>query len=229
VWQSLFDDVKDHRFTVLAVAMDQPEAARPWIEQAQPTYPCLIDRDHHLADLYNLVNVPQALWIDEQGRIVRPPEIAGWNDGFRQRDRETMTLPEAALAERVRIKNQYIDAVRDWVLHGAASVNALDEARAAAKLKLPPDTAAEAHARFRLGLHLLRQGQTDEAQALMAEATRLNPDSWAMWRQAAEKDQRGIASGPEFWARVDALGSRQYYEPADIAPPDPAGAPSKGS
>jgi len=56
-----------------------------------------------------------------------------------------------------------------------------------------------------------------EAAAQMAEASRLNPDSWAMWRQAAQKDQRGLASGPEFWARVDALGERPYYEPADIA------------
>ena len=50
---------------------------------ARPTYPCLIDRDHHVADLYNLVNVPQAVWIDEHGRIVRPPETAGSTDGFR--------------------------------------------------------------------------------------------------------------------------------------------------
>jgi hypothetical protein len=26
----------------------------------------------------------------------------------------------------------------------------------------------------------------------------------------------GLASGPAFWARVDALGERSYYEPAQI-------------
>ena len=56
------------------------DAARPWIEAAKPDYPCLIDRDHHVADLYNMVNVPQAVWIDEEGRIVRPPENAGSSD-----------------------------------------------------------------------------------------------------------------------------------------------------
>jgi peroxiredoxin len=45
---------------VLAVALDGREAARPWIEAAAPGYPCLIDRDHRVAELYNLVNVPQA-------------------------------------------------------------------------------------------------------------------------------------------------------------------------
>jgi len=85
--------MKDHGFTVLAVALDQPETARPWIEAAAATYPCLIDRDHHLADLYNMVNVPQAVWIDEEGRIVRPPETAGSMDAFRAMDRKTFTIP----------------------------------------------------------------------------------------------------------------------------------------
>jgi AhpC/TSA family protein len=219
VWQSLYDELKDHAFTVLAVALDHADAARPWIEAAKATYPCVIDREHHLADLYNLVNVPQAVWIDERGRIVRPPETAGSTDGFRAMDRKTFATPDAVLAERNRVKTLYIGAVRDWVLRGAASVNALDETQAAARLQVPDDTIAEAHARFRLGQHLLREGLTIEAQAQIAEAVRLHPDSWAMWRQSAAKDQRGLAAGPEFWARVDALGSKPYYPQADIAEP----------
>ena len=216
VWQSLFGDMKDHGFTVLAVAMDQPETARPWIEAAAATYPCLIDRDHHLADLYNMVNVPQAVWIDEEGRIVRPPETAGSMDAFRAMDRKTFTIPDEVMAERNRVKTQYFDAVRDWVLRGSGSVHAMNATRAAEKLKLPDATIAEAHARFHLGRYLLREGREAEAQVQMAEASRLHPDSWAMWRQAAAKDTRGLASGPEFWKRVDALGSRYYYPPAEI-------------
>jgi hypothetical protein len=44
-----------------------------------------------------------------------------------------------------------------------------------------------------------------------------------MWRQAAKKNERGLASGPEFWARVDSLGSRPYYPQADIAAPAQTG------
>ena len=208
--------MKDHGFTVLAVALDQPETARSWIEAAAATYPCLIDRDHHLADLYNMVNVPQAVWIDEEGRIVRPPETAGSMDAFRAMDRKTFTIPDEVVAERNRVKTQYFDAVRDWVLRGSVSVYAMNAARAAEKLKLPDAAIAEAHARFHLGRYLLREGQEAEAQVQMAEASRLHPDSWAMWRQAAAKDIRGLASGPEFWNRVDALGSRCYYPPAEI-------------
>jgi hypothetical protein len=37
-----------------------------------------------------------------------------------------------------------------------------------------------------------------------------------MWRQAADLDEVGKASGPEFWERVRALGDRPYYTPPDL-------------
>ena len=218
MWQSLVQELKDEGFTVLAIALDTAEAARPWIEAAKPTYPCLIDADHHVAALYHLVNVPQAVWIDEAGRIVRPPETAGSDDAFRQMDRTTGAIPPQANAARLQRKAAYLDAVRHWARHGAASANALPAAQAAARLPRPSDAEAEAHAWFRLGQHLRRQGQEAEAVAAFAKATVLHPSSWAMWRQAAPKDARGLASGAAFWARVDALGDRPYYPPADLAP-----------
>jgi hypothetical protein len=220
VWQSLYEATKDHGFTVLAIALDQPEAARPWIEVASPGYPCLIDRDHLTAELYNLVNVPQAVWIDEAGRMVRPPETAGSTDGFRAMDRKNFTMPQVALEEHQRVKTAYLDAVRDWAVHGAASPYALDANAVMARLLVPDAAIAEAHAHFRLGQALLRDGQTVEAAAEFAEATRLHPDSWAMWRQAADKDARGLAVGEAFWRRVDALGDRPYYAPVDLGQPD---------
>lgn len=214
MWQSLFDELKDLGFTVLAVALDEPEAARPWIEAVAPAYPCLIDREHRSADLYGLVNVPQATWIDEAGRIVRPPETAGSTDGFRAMDRQTFSIPQAVLDERDRVKRDYFDAVRDWARQGEAS----RFVPAAASGVPPPadDGVAEAHARFRLGRHLQQQGHADEAQVQWTHAARLHPASWAIWRQAADKNERGLAAGPAFWARVDALGDRPYYPLPDI-------------
>lgn len=215
MWQALYNDLRDRNFMVLAVALDEPVAARPWIDAAKPEFPCLIDRAHHLAELYGFVNVPEAVWIDETGRIVRPPETAGSTDGFRSMDRKSFALPEAAAAERTHVKQVYFAAVRDWV-RNPSSRHALDPARAAQRMRSPEPAIAEAHARFRLGQHLVRQGKSAEAEAQLAEAVRLHPASWSMWRQAAPKDARGLASGPAFWARVDALGSRPYYLPIDM-------------
>ena len=60
---------------IVAVAEESrgAEHARQWIEQAKAEYWCLIDAEHHVAELYGMVNVPQAVWIDETGHIVRPP------------------------------------------------------------------------------------------------------------------------------------------------------------
>jgi AhpC/TSA family len=217
VWQALYADLKDRDFMVMAVAMDaRPDAARPWIEAAKPTYVCVIDQNHRVAELYNMVNVPQAVWIDEAGRIVRPTESAGAYEGFRSMDRQTFKLPDDVASVTSRAKQTYIEAVRDWVINGRSSIHAFDPDQATAHLRLPDENIALAHAHFRLGQHLLRQAKDAEAQAHFAEARRLHPDSWNIWRQTAAVDARGLASGPEFWVRVDALGSRRYYAPVDM-------------
>ena len=216
MWQKLYQDLSAQNFTVLAIAMDVPDAARPWIEAAKPTYPCLIDREHRVADLYDMVNVPQAVWIDEAGRIVRPPENAGAMDSLRYRDKTTRQLPDDKLAERDRIKAAYVEAVRDWAMKGSASAHVLDAATIRARTRLPDDNVATAHAHFRLAQHLARGGNTDEAKVHFAQASRLHPDSWNIWRQGAAKDATGLAATPEFWARVDSLGDQPYYLPIDM-------------
>ena len=217
MWQKIIDEAKDRNFTVIAVALDTPEAARPWIEAARPTYPCLIDREHHVADLYGMVNVPDAVWIDETGHIVRPTENAGGYDAFRQMDRTTRQVPAAALAERDRVKSAYVEAVRDWALNGTASRHVLTPDEVLARLKTEDDGVAQAFVHFRLAQYLLKLGNSAEAAEHFAEASRLHPASWAIWRQAAEKDPSGLATGPGFWSRVDALGSKPYYRAVEAA------------
>jgi hypothetical protein len=211
----MFDSLKAENFMVVAVAEESggAEAARPWIDQAAPDYLCLIDQDHRLSALYGMVNVPQSVWIDESGRIVRGPETAGSTDHFRQMDRATRTLAPELQTARTDARTRYMDAVRDWVLTGRHALN--DEAARAA---LPHITrkVALAHAHFQLGVWLHRHGETAEAAMHLAEASRLHPDSWTMWRQAAELDTPGKAGGDAFWARVAALGDRPYYPQPDL-------------
>jgi tetratricopeptide (TPR) repeat protein len=216
VWQNIYEELKDHGFMVMAVAMDTPEAARPFIEAAKPGYISLIDRDHHVSALFNMVNVPEAVWIDEQGHIVRPAENAGWYEGFRWRNRETGEMPADAAEKTARAKRIYMDAVRDWALKGAASRHALSDVNAQSHLRRPDDNIALAHAHFRLGRYLQRNGHNDDAQKYFHEAKRLHPDSWNIWRQTAGRNENGFAAGPEFYERVDALGERRYYEQVKI-------------
>jgi hypothetical protein len=215
VWQDLSDSLKTENFAVVAVAEDSggADVVRPWIEQAKPMYPCLIDMDHRVAALYGMVNVPQCVWIDETGHIVRPPETAGSTDHFRRMDPVTRTLSAEDQAARAAARAAYLDAVQDWVRTGRYALDA-DLARE----KLPHITSdmALADANFRLGIWLRRNGRQTEAAPFLAEASRLHPESWNMWRQAAAVNESGLAAGPEFWDRVRALGDRPYYKPPDL-------------
>lgn len=200
---------------VVAVAQESRGAghARPWIEQAKSTYWQLIDTEHRLEDLYNLVNVPQAVWIDEQGRIVRPPETAGSTDHFRRMDLKTRSMSPQDQAERQAARDAYMQAVRDWV---RTDKHALPADSVRANLPKVTPAIAEARARFRLGVWLRANGRAAEGDLQMAEASRLHPDSWSMWRQAADLDEVGKASGPDFWKRVQALGDKPYYPPPKL-------------
>ncbi len=200
---------------VVAVAEESrgAEHARPWIDQAKSDYWQLIDAEHRLEDLYNLVNVPQAIWIDEQGTIVRPPETAGSTDHFRRMDLKTRSMSPKDQEERLAARQAYMEAVRAWVTTGKHTL-AGDAARAALP-KVTPEI-AEARARFRLGVWLRANGRAAEGDRQMAEASRLYPESWSLWRQAADLDEVGKASGPDFWKRVQALGDKPYYPPPKL-------------
>ena len=217
MWQALYEELADRGFVVIAVAMDSREGdALPWIAAARPTYPTLIDREHRLADLYGIVNVPQAVWIDEAGRIVRPAEPAGAYEGFRKMDRTTREMPEDAARLTAHAKVTYLDAIRDWVRHGAKSPHALDAARAREHLPALREDTARAQAMFRLGQLLVRRGEREEGERWIREASRLHPESWCIWRQGAGVNEAGLAALPDFWQRVDALGEDRYYARVDM-------------
>jgi hypothetical protein len=196
-----------------------------WSRAASPTYPCLIDTDHVVAELFRIVNVPTAVWIDEGGVIVRPVENAGNSDTFRVIDRTTFAAPPEAVAIGRQTRSAYLNAVRDWVEKGPSSVHAFPPEEVVRRLGHGDRDDRTAAVNFRLGVHLFRTGAPDAAQRYFEEAVRLRPDSWAFRRQALQLAEPGhigeIVAGPEFWVAVDALGDDFY-----AAPPDMEGMPA---
>ena len=70
MWQALYEELGDKGFVPISVALDESaEAARPYIEKANPQHPSLIDTEHVVAHRYGLINVPAVVWIDEDGKI----------------------------------------------------------------------------------------------------------------------------------------------------------------
>ena len=66
------------------MALDADElAVREWATKENLTMPVLIDKFHIVADLYGIVNVPAAIWVDENNKIVRPADSIPGSDMFR--------------------------------------------------------------------------------------------------------------------------------------------------
>ena len=218
VWQALYTELADTNFVPITVALDTrgPEAARPWIEAAKPTYPSLIDRHHVVAELYDMINVPNAVWINEDGRIVRPRETAGSADAFRKMDRTNFTIPKEASDELRATRAGYLDALRDWARNGEKSPYALSEDEVLRRMAGANPDHALAATHFRMGEQLHEAGFAEDAQHHFAEAKRLRPESWSYKRQAWNLEHELKSGGPEFWAAVDALGDEAYYPPTDI-------------
>jgi tetratricopeptide (TPR) repeat protein len=174
---------------------------KEWIEAANPTYPCLIDEKHIVAERFDMVNVPSAVWINEEGRIVRPAESAGWTDAWRTNNRSKLE----------QSKNDYFDAVRDWVHAGDSSKYVLSSDEVRQRKPGPTNEHALATANFRLGLYLTEQGYVDEAKQYFSTAIHLQPESWNFKRQAwwlveSKEEQR-----KNFLEALEGLGDRPYY------------------
>jgi hypothetical protein len=189
---------------------------------ARPTYPLLRDEQHVVAELYDITNVPMAVWIDEAGRIVRPAEPAGSYDVVKHVDLKTFALPEEITRRAAQVRATYFDAVRDWVRKGAASRFALSPAEVAKRAHGPGEAAARGHACFALAAWLWRHGKQDASKRWFEAAVAAQPDNWAFRRQKiAVADDAAVgnyAATPEFWAAVRATADagRRYYDRIDM-------------
>ena len=78
MWQALREELHPDGLEIVTVGMDTAgaEACRPFIEAASPTHPSLVDVGHVMAERFGVVNIPNGLWIDEDGVVVRPAEPA---------------------------------------------------------------------------------------------------------------------------------------------------------
>lgn len=186
----------------VSLELSDPDASRPFIEAAAPTHPSLLDPTHQMDALFGVVNIPNVVWIDEHGTIVRPAEpgfppgdhYPNWLRSFLD-ERDARAEASAAeveatdpeLAAKIRggqDRESYADAIRDWAEHGAASRYAMtpDEVVAASQPRPAEVSAAAAH--FELANHLWRTGDRDAAIPHFNAAHRLQPANWTYKRQA---------------------------------------------
>ena len=162
-----------------------------------------------MADLYGMVNVANAVWINEDGQIVRPVEPAGVSDAIRSMDRATGQLPQGIHDLIERRRTFYYDAIRDWVAKGDKSVHALSQEKALDRIGRRSNDDALAAANFQMGVHLHQKSFVEDANHYFNETIRLKPLGWNYRRQIWNLDHGGDARRL-YWEALDALGDTPY-------------------
>ena len=166
----------------------------------------MIDETHKISSLYNLVNVPSGVWVDEEGRIVR--------------------INEGTYAEVHRIgtfefgRDDYAPAVRDWVARGADSAYVWSAETVREKIRRRTPDEALAEPTFKLGAYFFARDDETRARRYWKEAERLFPDSWNYHRQDWSFTADG-SSGEQYREKRSGLGDTPYYAPLDLPPERP--------
>ncbi|MGI9596747.1 MAG: TlpA family protein disulfide reductase [Acidimicrobiales bacterium] len=179
-WQALQEELADHNFQVIAVAIDENvDQVRQFMDGI--TYPVLIDADHLLTELYAISNVPSVLMIDEDDRIVQP----NWNAYATNTFKEYTGIESA----------DQIEIIRRWVVDGTPMMTA-DEARTAVGDLSPDEEQAKLY--FRIAIRLRDGGDDDGAARNFDRAAELAPHDWTI-RRAMMPLRGGDPFGDEFF------------------------------
>ena len=167
--------MKDRNFEIISAAQDTggEAVAGEWFDKAEATFTQIVDTNHTISSLYNMVNVPTGVWIDEEGIIVRPNETAYSRNIMLTMGGKTLQSSGA----------DYVAALKDWVEKGADSDFALSREEVTNRLTPRAPENAKAEAAFQLGVYFHEAGNEALANRYWEQAEAGNPDSWNYHRQ----------------------------------------------
>ncbi len=205
MWQVIYEELQavNPDFEIISVAQDTGgEAdAGPIFDAGNVSYTEIIDVNHHISALYNLVNVPSGVWIDKEGRIVRI------NEGTYAK-----THMNGAFGT-----DEYVPIVRDWVANGPDSEYVWDSDRVEDSIIERTPEAERAQPTFRLGSYFFQNDNDEKAEQYWTLAQELDPTSWNYLRQDLLYEEGGSA-GPEWQQRRQEVESNggSYYRSLEV-------------
>lgn len=159
----------------------------------------LVDPEHRTSAAFNLVNVPAAVWIDDEGRIVRLDHGA---------------YPGERVILGVTVgKDGYLEALEDWLVKGSAS--RFIRSPSALKDVLAPRRGdvllAELH--FQMATQLAQRGREERAEHHYERAQALHPENWSYHRQPWSSSL--FDANFRFFGKV-LTDDGPYYAPIDL-------------
>jgi hypothetical protein len=202
VWQRIYEEINDDNFVIISAAQDTggEQAAGKVFDNAKVTYTAIIDEDHTISTLFNLVNVPSGVWIDEQGKIMRIDE------GNYTKEHKLGAIEFGS--------NDYVPALKDWLAKGAESKYVWTAKEVGERIIARTPDAERAEPAFKLGVYFHRKDNEAKANQWWEESQQLNPDSWNFHRQdwSFTKSEATV----NWMQKVGKLNGKPYYRPLDL-------------
>jgi hypothetical protein len=198
-WQALRSELHDEGVEIVTVGLEMggADVLRPFIEDAHPEHPSLIDEAHVMDARFGVTNIPSGIWIDEDGVIVRPHETAVPPPVMRP-DENGEIAPYGLGGKFGFDANAYAAMVRDWAKKGADSEYAMSPEQVIARSHPQTRDVSEAAAHFELAQHAWRrEGFSERALAHFARAHTLQPDNITYKRQAYSQYRVSITDTPD--------------------------------
>ena len=180
-----------------------------------------------MVGLFGITNVPFGIWIDEDGTIVRPAELAFAPRQSREAQDQSAFIAQLPERQRRIIESmtvnmhdpeRYAAGVRDWAVHGRDSQYVLPEAEVIERSRPRPPEYGLAAAHFELAQHLHRAGFPRDAVPHFQEAHRLDPTNWSYHREALSlvDPDWGQVYERDMLSEVEAVGAETFYPPLDM-------------
>ena len=190
----MYAELKDRNFEIIAAAQDTggEAAAGKWYDAAKATFTTLVDAKHTVSSVFQFINVPMGVWIDERGRVVRPAEPA-W----------TSSRTDMFGGKPLAIEGElYVAALRDWVTNGDKSAYVLSDEEFAQRVKPRSPAEMEADASFKLAVWFQQAGNAGARREIFraragAEPRRLELSPAGMELHAAGSRQEVAGEIPE--------------------------------
>ncbi len=211
-WQALRKELNTLGVEIVTVGLEMAgeEVLRGYIDDAKAEHPSLVDSTHQMDVLFGVTNIPSVVWIDENGMIVRPPQI-GMPPPVPRPGPEGTLAPYGGAAASPD-PEWYARRLRDWAHNGSRSRYALaaDEVIALSKPRSLDTSRAAAH--FELAQHLWRrEGFTSRTFAHFDAAHALHPENITYKRQAYSAYSFGRGDGDELTRFVQDPGEGQEW------------------
>lgn len=166
IWQALYEQYKDQNFVVITIAQDSRNSdAQPFIDAAKPQHPSLIDNEHVVSRRYGFINVPTVIWIDEAGKIARPPRVEHGSNKY-------------AFVHKLDCE-PHMQALKHWIATGETDFSA----QQITEQMVPPTFEEQlARAEHALAWYLYQNDQPDAAKIHWDTAIALSPNDWTIRR-----------------------------------------------